>query len=134
MRVILAAYLAFKIAFSTKLIPFSFTDKTLKLFWGMSSMFRSDKILRKLEALLIVADAKNTLMITGQGDVIEPENNTLIAIGSGGSYAQAAAKALIENTDLDAKQIVKKSLEITSDICIYTNSSITIKTLNNEVK
>jgi len=117
-------------------------EKKLEIYKGhitrsavdLAKDWRTDKILRKLEALLIVADAKNTLMITGQGDVIEPENNTLIAIGSGGSYAQAAAKALIENTDLDAKQIVKKSLEITSDICIYTNSSITIKTLNNEVK
>ena len=91
--------------------------------------WRNDKILKKLEALLIVADLKHTFMISGQGDVIQPENNSLIAIGSGGAYAQSAAKALIENTSLNAEEIVRKSLEIASNICIYTNSNITIKTL-----
>jgi ATP-dependent HslUV protease subunit HslV len=96
--------------------------------------WRTDKFLRKLEALLIVADLKNTFMISGQGDVIEPEHNSLISIGSGGAYAQAAAKALIDNTEMDAKNIVEKSLEIASNICIYTNSNISIKTLHKQVK
>ena len=94
--------------------------------------WRNDKILKKLEALLIVADLKNTFMISGQGDVIEPEKNSLIAIGSGGAYAQAAAQALIENTDMNAIDIVKKSLEIAGNICIYTNSNITIKKLQKK--
>ena len=91
--------------------------------------WRNDKILKKLEALLIVADLNNTFMISGQGDVIEPEKNSLIAIGSGGAYAQAAAQALIDNTEMEAESIVKKSLSIASNICIYTNSNITIKKL-----
>merc|ERR1711862_892788 len=91
--------------------------------------WRNDKFLKKLEALLIVADLDNTFMISGQGDVIEPELNSLIAIGSGGAYAQAAAQALISNTAMDAESIVRKSLEIAGNICIYTNSNITIKTL-----
>jgi ATP-dependent HslUV protease subunit HslV len=93
--------------------------------------WRTDRMLRRLEALLAVADAKTSLIITGNGDVIEPENN-LIAIGSGGPYAQAAAKALIENTELDAKQIVEKSLTIAASICIYTNLSLTIESLTKE--
>jgi len=95
--------------------------------------WRSDTILKKLEALLIVANLKNTFVISGQGDVIEPEKNSLIAVGSGGAYAQAAAKALIDNTNMNAKAIVQKSLEIASNICIYTNSHITIKTLQHQV-
>ncbi len=90
--------------------------------------WRTDKVLRNLEALLSVADKNNSLIISGNGDVIEPENN-VIAIGSGGAYAQAAARALIENTDLSAKDIVEKSLNIASDICIYTNNNLTIETL-----
>ena len=90
--------------------------------------WRTDKILRKLEALLIVADQKTSLIITGNGDVIEPENG-LAAIGSGGSYAQAAAQALLTNTKLSAKKIVEKSLKIAADICIYTNNNIIIEVL-----
>ena len=90
--------------------------------------WRTDRALRRLEALLVVADAQTTLMITGNGDVIEPENN-VIAIGSGGPYAQAAARALLENTDLDARSIVEKGLTIAADICIYTNHNRTIETL-----
>lgn len=93
--------------------------------------WRTDRILRRLEALLAVADAKSSLIITGNGDVIEPENG-LIAIGSGGAYAQSAARALIENTDLDARNIVEKSLGIAASICIYTNSNFTIETLKGE--
>ncbi len=94
----------------------------------MAKDWRTDRMLRKLEALLLVADKSATLMITGNGDVIEPENN-LIAIGSGGSFAQAAATALYENTELDARSIVEKALNIAADICIYTNKNLTIETL-----
>lgn len=94
----------------------------------MAKDWRTDRVLRKLEALLLVADTKATLMITGNGDVIEPENN-LIAIGSGGSFAQSAATALMENTELDARTIVEKGLSIAADICIYTNHNLTIETL-----
>jgi len=90
--------------------------------------WRTDRALRRLEALLVVADAHTSLMITGNGDVIEPEDN-LIAIGSGGSYAQAAARALLDNTDLDARSIVEKGLAIAADICIYTNHNRTIESL-----
>lgn len=93
--------------------------------------WRTDKILRRLEALLAVADTKASLIITGNGDVIEPENG-LIAIGSGGPYAKAAAQALLENTQLDARVIVEKSLHLAASICIYTNEQLTIETLMNE--
>lgn len=91
--------------------------------------WRSDRILRKLEALLAVADKEASLIITGNGDVIQPEND-LIAIGSGGAFAQSAARALLENTELDAKSIVQKGLEIAGDICIYTNHNRTIEELD----
>ena len=90
--------------------------------------WRTDRMLRRLEALLIVADAQNSLLISGTGDVIEPEHD-LLAIGSGGAYAQAAALALSENTDLDARTIVEKALTIAGSICIYTNASITVEEL-----
>ncbi len=93
--------------------------------------WRTDRMLRRLEALLAVADAKTSLIITGNGDVIEPENN-LIAIGSGGAFAQSAALALMENTKLDARSIVEKSLNIAANICIYTNGNLTIETLDSE--
>jgi ATP-dependent HslUV protease subunit HslV len=91
--------------------------------------WRTDRMLRRLEALLAVADAKTSLIITGNGDVIEPENN-LIAIGSGGPYAQSAALALLENTEMDARGIVEKSLKIAADICIYTKTNQTIEELS----
>lgn len=90
--------------------------------------WRTDRALRRLEALLVVADVNVSLMITGNGDVVEPEDD-LIAIGSGGPYAQAAARALLENTDLDARTIVEKGLEIAANICIYTNHNRTIEVL-----
>ena len=90
--------------------------------------WRTDRALRRLEALLVVADARTSLMITGTGDVVEPEQD-LIAIGSGGTYAQSAARALLENTDLDARTIVEKALAIAADICIYTNHNRTIEVL-----
>ncbi len=91
--------------------------------------WRTDKALRRLEALLAVADKDHSLIITGNGDVIEPEEN-IIAIGSGGPFAQSAAKALLHNTELDARAIVEKSLQIAGDICIYTNHNHTIEELN----
>ena len=91
--------------------------------------WRTDKILRNLEALLIVADKEVSLLISGNGDVIEPQDS-IIAIGSGGSFAQSAAKALYDNTELSAEEIVKKSLTIASDICIYTNANLTIEKIN----
>ncbi len=90
--------------------------------------WRTDRILRRLEAMLIVADASTTLIITGSGDVLEPEQG-LGAIGSGGAYAQAAARALLEHTELAPEQIVREALGIASDICIYTNHNFTIETL-----
>ena len=91
--------------------------------------WRTDRLLRRLEALLVVADKSASLVISGTGDVIEPEDN-LIAIGSGGPYAQAAARALLENTELDARAIVERSLNIAAAICIYTNHTLTIEELN----
>jgi ATP-dependent HslUV protease subunit HslV len=90
--------------------------------------WRSDRMLRRLEALLCVADQEKSLLISGTGDVIEPEH-ALLAIGSGGPYAQASAQALLENTDLDARTIVEKSLLIAGEICIYTNQQIQIEEL-----
>lgn len=94
----------------------------------MAKDWRTDRVLRKLDALLSVADHSASLIITGNGDVVEPEDN-LIAIGSGGPYAQSAAKALLENTELEAIDIVKKSLNIAGDICIYTNHELTLEEL-----
>ncbi|HET6565934.1 MAG TPA: ATP-dependent protease subunit HslV [Xanthomonadales bacterium] len=90
--------------------------------------WRTDRMLRRLEALLAIADAKDSLLISGNGDVIEPEQG-LIAIGSGGPFAQAAASALLKHTELDAETIARSALETAARICIYTNSHITIETL-----
>jgi ATP-dependent HslUV protease subunit HslV len=90
--------------------------------------WRTDRVLRRLEAMLIVADSEHTLVLTGNGDVLEPEHG-LAAIGSGGAYAQAAARALLDHTDLPPENIVKKSLEIAGDLCIYTNQNHLIETL-----
>ena len=90
--------------------------------------WRSDRALRRLEAMLSVADRAVSLIITGNGDVLEPEQG-IVAIGSGGSYAQSAARALLENTELSPRDIVTKSLEIAGDICIYTNRNFTIEAL-----
>lgn len=96
----------------------------------MAKDWRTDRVLRRLEALLAVADSQASLIITGNGDVIEPENG-LIAIGSGGPFAQAAALALLNSTQLDARDIVEKSLSIAADICIYTNHNRTIEELES---
>ncbi|TKR56476.1 ATP-dependent protease subunit HslV [Allopusillimonas ginsengisoli] len=90
--------------------------------------WRTDRMLRRLEAMLIVADKDHTLVLTGNGDVLEPEHG-VAAIGSGGAYAQAAALALLSNTELTPSEIVKKSLEIAGDLCIYTNQNHIVETL-----
>ena len=90
--------------------------------------WRSDRILRRLEAMLVVLDARATFLLSGTGDLIEPDDG-IVAIGSGGSYALAAAKALAANTDLDARAIAEKSMQIAGEICIYTNTSLTIEEL-----
>jgi len=88
--------------------------------------WRSDKYLRRLEAMIIVADAEALLVITGTGDVLEPDDG-IIAIGSGGNYALSAARALRENTKLEAKEIIKRSMKIAADICIYTNNNLLVE-------
>ena len=90
--------------------------------------WRMDKALRRLEALMIVSDKNNSFLISGTGDVVEPDDG-IIAIGSGGAYALSAARALIRNTDFSAKKIAQEAMKITSDICIYTNNQITIEEL-----
>ncbi|HEY1059877.1 MAG TPA: ATP-dependent protease subunit HslV [Limnobacter sp.] len=94
----------------------------------LAKEWRTDRMLRRLEAMLAVADEDHSLIITGNGDVLEPEQG-IVAIGSGGAYAQSAAKALLENTDLSPEDIVKKSLVIAGDLCIYTNQHHTIEVL-----
>ena len=96
---------------------------------ALAKEWRSDRALRKLEAMLAVADANKSFIITGNGDVVQPVQD-LIAMGSGGSYAQAAARALLENTELDAQTIVQKALAIAGDICVFTNSFQTIEVLD----
>ena len=90
--------------------------------------WRTDRVLRRLEAMLAIADRDHSLIISGNGDVIEPEDD-LMAIGSGGPYAQAAAKALLTNTELGAREIVEKALEIAADICVYTNRNVVVEEL-----
>ena len=97
----------------------------------MAKDWRTDKMLRRLEALLVVADSQASLILTGNGDVIEPEEN-LMAIGSGGPFAQSAARALLHNTKLSARSIVEKGLNIAADICVYTNHNLTIEELDSE--
>ena len=92
--------------------------------------WRTDRMLRRLEALLLVADEESSLMISGTGDVIEPEHDA-VAIGSGGGYALAAARALLEHTELDSRAVVEQALRIAGDICIYTNHQITIEELGD---
>jgi ATP-dependent HslUV protease subunit HslV len=111
--------------FETKLQQFgNLTRAAIEL----AKDWRSDRSLRRLEALLCVADRSHSYVVSGNGDVIEPELD-LMAVGSGGPFAQAAAQALLENTELGAREIVEKSLGIAADICIYTNRRLTIETL-----
>ena len=95
----------------------------------MAKDWRTDRALRRLEALLLVADTTASLMISGTGDVMEPEYAS-IAIGSGGSFAQAAARALVDNTDLPADEIVKRAMKIAADTCVYTNDHLTLEVLD----
>ena len=95
----------------------------------LAKMWRTERALRRLEALLVVADREASLIVTGNGDVIEPEDS-IMAIGSGGPYALSAARALVQNTELDARSIVEKSLTIAGDICVYTNLNHTIEELD----
>ena len=95
----------------------------------LAKLWRTERALRRLEALLVVADRETSLIVTGNGDVIEPDD-AIMAIGSGGSYALAAARALLNNTELDARAIVEKGLTIAGDICVYTNQQQTIEELN----
>ena len=95
----------------------------------LAKLWRTERALRRLEAMLLVADKDSSLIITGNGDVVEPEDS-LMAIGSGGPYAQSAAKALLDNTELDARTIVEKSLHIAGSICVYTNHNVTIEELS----
>jgi ATP-dependent HslUV protease subunit HslV len=95
----------------------------------LAKLWRTERSLRRLEALLVVADKESSLIITGNGDVIEPEDS-IMAIGSGGSFALSAARALTQNTDMEARQIVEKSLTIAADICVYTNLNHTIEELS----
>ena len=95
----------------------------------MAKDWRTDRYLRRLEALLLVADQETTLMISGNGDVMEPEPHGVMAIGSGGSFASAAARALVENTRFGAREVVEKALHIAADICIYTNHNLTLETI-----
>ena len=105
-----------------------FEGKLVRAAVEMAKDWRTDRMLRRLEALLAIADRENSLLISGNGDVIQPEQG-LIAIGSGGPFAQAAAMALLAETELDAETIVRRSLGIAGDICIYTNDNVTIETL-----
>ena len=95
----------------------------------LAKLWRTERALRRLEALLVVADKESSLVVTGNGDVIEPEDS-IMAIGSGGPFALAASRALIQNTNLDARAIVEKSLAIAADICVHTNMNFTIEELN----
>jgi len=97
----------------------------------MAKDWRTDRVLRRLEALLLVADRNASLMLSGTGDVIEPEHAGM-AIGSGGPFAEAAARALVENTDLSAREVAEKAMNIAADTCIYTNHHITVEVLDNE--
>ncbi|WP_444995943.1 ATP-dependent protease subunit HslV [Aliikangiella sp. IMCC44359] len=106
-----------------------YQGKLMRAAVEMAKDWRTDKMLRRLEALLVVADKEHSLIITGNGDVIEPEDS-LMAIGSGGPYAQAAAKALLDKTDLSAREIVESGLKIAGDICVYTNHNNTIEELD----
>ena len=105
-----------------------YTGNLVRAGFELAKEWRMDKALRRLEAIIIAANLNNMFILSGQGDMIEPENN-VAAIGSGGAYAQAAAQALLEETELEAPQIVEKALKIAGQICIYTNTNISIEIL-----
>lgn len=103
-----------------------FSGNLLRAAVEVAQLWRRDNVMRKLEAMMIVADKENVFLLSGTGDVIEPDDG-VCAIGSGGNYALAAAKALLRNTDFSAKEIAKKALEIASEICVFTNGHITVE-------
>ncbi|HHT9118919.1 MAG TPA: ATP-dependent protease subunit HslV [Candidatus Hypogeohydataceae bacterium YC41] len=103
-----------------------FQGNVLKSAYELAKEWRTDRVLRRLESLLVVVDKNSSLLISGSGDIIEPEDG-IIGIGSGGPFAIAAAKALLRNTNLDARKIVEQSLKIASEICVFTNSNFTIE-------
>ncbi len=103
--------------------------KLIKAAVELAKLWRTERALRRLEALLVVADKEASLIVTGNGDVIEPDDS-IMAIGSGGPFALAASRALIQNTSLDARAIVEKSLAIAADICVYTNMNLTVEELD----
>ncbi len=94
----------------------------------LATDWRTDRVMRKLEAMLLVADADNTYLLSGSGDIIEPDDG-VVAIGSGGNYALSAARALLRNTDMEAMEIAKRSMGIAAEICVYTNDQLTIESL-----
>lgn len=103
-----------------------FQGNVLKSAYELAKEWRTDRVLRRLESLLVVVDKNNSLLISGSGDIIEPEDG-IIGIGSGGPYATAAARALLRNTNLNAREIVEKSLKIASEICVFTNSNLIVE-------
>lgn len=105
-----------------------FQGNVLKSAYELAKEWRTDRLLRRLESLLVVVDKDNSLLISGSGDIIEPEDG-IIGIGSGGSFATAAARALLRNTNLNAREIVEQSLKIASEICVFTNNNLTIEEL-----
>ena len=107
-----------------------YPDQLMRAAVELAKDWRTDRYLRHLEAMMIVADNKDTLVITGNGDVLTPDHE-VIAIGSGGNYAQSAALALAENTDLDAEQIARKAMKIAAEICIYTNENVTLEAIES---
>ena len=108
-----------------------YPDQLMRASVELAKDWRTDRYLRKLEAMMIVADKKDTLVITGTGDVLSPDHAT-IAIGSGGNYAYSAALALVENSDLDAEQIARKAMKIAAEICIYTNENVTLESIETD--
>jgi ATP-dependent HslUV protease subunit HslV len=105
-----------------------YPDQLMRAAVELAKDWRTDRYLRRLEAMMIVADRKDTLVLTGTGDVLTPDHG-VIAIGSGGNYAQSAALALTENTDLDAEAIARKAMKIAAEICIFTNENVTLESL-----
>jgi ATP-dependent HslUV protease, peptidase subunit HslV len=105
-----------------------YPDQLMRAAVELAKDWRTDRYLRRLEAMMIVADHKETLVVTGTGDVLTPDHET-IAIGSGGNYAYAAAQALADNTDLDAEEIARKAMKIAAEICVYTNENVTVEVI-----
>jgi ATP-dependent HslUV protease subunit HslV len=110
-----------------------YPDQLMRAAVELAKDWRTDRYLRRLEAMMIVADAKDTLVLTGTGDVLTPDNQT-IAIGSGGNYAYSAALALSQNTDLDAETIARKAMKIAAEICIYTNENVTVEMIDGNAE